>query len=525
MSLDVFFSAKTHKEGIPFRVIISEQGTWQKQVASYLNDMLKRLEIKDPFLVKNSNEVIEFLKAHADVGLKAFSVDVTDLYYSLPHDDLLRCVEECIDEYGSVKFSCEAGISVDNFLEMLNFYLCSTFIQWNSIPLLQKKGVCIGSCLAPVLSDLFLAKIDHGLSHRLDFFSKCVQIFRYVDDFIVFLDCSFEQLQKESDDIVSAIRNCLSPLVVTVEMPANGTIRFLDVKLVFTDHRTCWCYAPRANKALLAFHSNHSKLIKRSITKMCLNNALDKSCCHLVPSSFNEQVSRLLKSGYPTDVLVSVAEGVLRRKKTSIGSSNADARPPFQKRNVAVIPHIHQVSHNLKKLAARDNVQVVFSAPSKLALQATVTTNSTTMTSPVASSQLIVYPQRTPKSFHGDAFEDVEDRAAEFHTKATTIEKALQQRAHDYNRDVSSAPADLLSAGPGSNTYALRKLVRSIVKEELRKLQPPQATPTVSTLAAVIRDEVRHGILQPGFEAPPVHLKQAPPPPVTASRLRAVDPF
>ncbi|XP_075534855.1 uncharacterized protein LOC142570352 [Dermacentor variabilis] len=100
---------------------------------------------------------------------------------------------------------------------------------------------------------------------------------------------------------------------------------------------------------------------------------------------------------------------------------------------------------------------------------------------------------------------------AEFRTEATTIEKALQQRAHHYNRDVTSAPADILSAGPGSNTEALRELVRSIVKEELRKLQLPEATPTVSTLAAVIRDEVRHAILQPGREEPPVHHDQPPP--------------
>nr|XP_054923421.1 uncharacterized protein LOC129383124 [Dermacentor andersoni] len=91
----------------------------------------------------------------------------------------------------------------------------------------------------------------------------------------------------------------------------------------------------------------------------------------------------------------------------------------------------------------------------------------------------------------------------EFGTEATTIEKELQQRAPHYNRDVTSAPADLLSAGPGSNTVALRELVPSIVKEALRKLQLPVATPTVSTLAAVIRHEVCHAILQPRREEPP----------------------
>ncbi|KAH7959575.1 hypothetical protein HPB49_012025 [Dermacentor silvarum] len=47
--LDVFFNAKTHKEDAPFRVIISERGTWQNQVALYLLSKLNILEIDDHF--------------------------------------------------------------------------------------------------------------------------------------------------------------------------------------------------------------------------------------------------------------------------------------------------------------------------------------------------------------------------------------------------------------------------------------------------------------------------------------------
>lgn len=60
----------------------------------------------------------------------------------------------------------------------------------------------------------------------------------------------------------------------------------------------------------------------------------------------------------------------------------------------------------------------------------------------------------------------------------------------------------------GNNTEALRELVRTIVKEELRKLQQPQVASTVSSLAAVIRDEVRHAMLEPQPEVQPVSLGQ-----------------
>lgn len=40
--LDVFFNAKTHKVDVPFRVIVSENGTWQKAIALYLQSKLNR---------------------------------------------------------------------------------------------------------------------------------------------------------------------------------------------------------------------------------------------------------------------------------------------------------------------------------------------------------------------------------------------------------------------------------------------------------------------------------------------------
>lgn len=52
---------------------------------------------------------------------------------------------------------------VGNFLTMLEAYLSSTFISFDSHLYVQKKGICIGSCLAPILCGIFLAQIDQAL--------------------------------------------------------------------------------------------------------------------------------------------------------------------------------------------------------------------------------------------------------------------------------------------------------------------------------------------------------------------------
>lgn len=87
-------------------------------------------------------------------------IDIKDLYYSLPHKDLLECIEGCMDNFGAPAFQNTAGVSCQGFLDLLSLYLTSTFVEWNEKVYLQKEGVSIGSSIAPFLSDLLLAKVD-----------------------------------------------------------------------------------------------------------------------------------------------------------------------------------------------------------------------------------------------------------------------------------------------------------------------------------------------------------------------------
>lgn len=51
-------------------------------------------------------------------------------------------------------------ISVASFLELLTFYLISTFVELDGCLFLKKTGVCICSKVAPILSDNFLSRVD-----------------------------------------------------------------------------------------------------------------------------------------------------------------------------------------------------------------------------------------------------------------------------------------------------------------------------------------------------------------------------
>lgn len=95
---------------------------------------------------------------------------------------------------------------------------------------------------------------------------------------------------------------------------------------------------------------------------MCPLNVFKKSCPHRARDSFLRQIDRLEEAGYPYAVHILVAEKML--KKSRVRQLN-EKKPP-EKEKIAVIPYVHCVSHNLKKIAKRADVNRVFSAPLKL---------------------------------------------------------------------------------------------------------------------------------------------------------------
>lgn len=94
----MFFKIQTRKTDMPFRSIVSERGSRKLAVSSFLQTMLNYLSVKDPFAVLNSEGDFSFLCSEGNQGLRGFSIDIEDLYSSLPKDKLMKYVEETITQ-------------------------------------------------------------------------------------------------------------------------------------------------------------------------------------------------------------------------------------------------------------------------------------------------------------------------------------------------------------------------------------------------------------------------------------------
>ncbi|KAH9364513.1 hypothetical protein HPB48_023010 [Haemaphysalis longicornis] len=107
-----------------------------------------------------------------------------------------------------------------------------------------------------------------------------------------------------------------------------------------------------------------------------------------------------------------------------------------------------------------------------------MTSTSTTQTDYATPRQFVIH-QRTPAIFNGVVFEEAEDWLDLY--------------------DVT--PADMLSAALATSQDALRELIRSVVREQLRISQVPTASPACAYLAQVVREEVRQLYENPGTES------------------------
>lgn len=221
--------------------------------------------------------------------------------------------------------------------------------------------MCIGSCLAPILSDLVLAQLDRKLQEALKE-SAVQKVFRFVDDFLIIFRAAVGSSAQKVRELYKIFCDVLGEFDLTKEEPTNGELQFLDVRLHLDRQHVCWTYAPRSKKALLPHSSAHSKLVKRAVATSALKNSLSRSCEHTVEISFHTQIQRLRSAGYPEQLLHSVANRIMG----DLRNTATKKVPQDEHKKRAVIPYVHGVSHNLKKIVGRSGVDLLFSAPNKL---------------------------------------------------------------------------------------------------------------------------------------------------------------
>ncbi|XP_046405042.1 uncharacterized protein LOC124170364 [Ischnura elegans] len=266
---------KIHKEGVPFRPIVSCIGSPTYALARYLANHLQPFIGQTGSCVKNSKEFIEVLKqlriADNDILV---SFDVVSLFTKVP-------IKESVD---IIKRLTKFGLPTD-FPKLADFCLRSNYFLWDGEFYKQKDGAAMGSPLSPVVANLYMEHFEEDALASSKLRPSCW--IRYVDDTFVIWPHGKDTLKEFADHL-----NSIHPSIqFTMEIEMNGELPFLDGTVDA-------CYKAAT---LTSNQSKYSLWEKLRFSRVTASKIYDVANCKTVTGSLEETL--LGGSVFTTDAI------------------------------------------------------------------------------------------------------------------------------------------------------------------------------------------------------------------------------
>ena len=208
----------------PFRPIVDCMGTVYSKLGKYLSELLYPLSINE-HSVKDSFDMASAIKSIPksliEEGYVFVSFDVTSLFTNVP---LMKTVDIILDRVYNMEL-----ISTDmqkRTLKKLILDTCTkTVFSFNGVLYKQTDGVCMGSNLGPIISNIIMTEFEKVIVSPL-LTNKVLTFYkRYVDDTLALI---------KRDDIESVLKkfNSFHPnLKFTIDTFDDGVVHFLDLRI------------------------------------------------------------------------------------------------------------------------------------------------------------------------------------------------------------------------------------------------------------------------------------------------------
>ena len=316
--------AKNHKENCPMRPVLSAINTPEYYLAKWLEGQLKPY-LRDKYSIASSTIFVEEIRkikpAQTDICV---SFDIRSLYTNVPLQEVINDITDTVysNSAASGFFAKTKVITRTVFKNILKICSESVFLYKENV-YQQCDGVAMGSPLAPILANWFVAGIEHKIMDdpKHDPY-KPVVYKRYVDDiFAVFRSTT------DRDKFFGVLNGTHPNLKFTMET-TSPDLPFLDVSVSIKDsaYNTQVFRKPTNTGVLMNFNSMAPRKWKKALTKCLLNRALRLSSSFDFFTSEVETIKSNLKSnGFPDHFVNSICDDFIAQhaiNANSFGVSN-----------------------------------------------------------------------------------------------------------------------------------------------------------------------------------------------------------
>ncbi|CAF0778504.1 unnamed protein product [Didymodactylos carnosus] len=222
---------------------------------------IQRYHTPPPSFVKDAFQFVERIKnINYEDGQMMVSFDIESLYTNIPVYEAIEAALDLIYVDG-IKPN-DIPYYRNEMKELLKLAVCDVPFRFQAELYKQKDGVAMGSCLAPILADVFMIKLEQKLNKLL--FNKPQLYLRYVDD--VF--CIFSKTENY-EAFLNIINQWHQNIRFTLEVENNGHFPYLDAMIMRNNndrrYDTTLYKKPTDTGLYLLYESNQCRRYKLDI--------------------------------------------------------------------------------------------------------------------------------------------------------------------------------------------------------------------------------------------------------------------
>jgi len=242
----------------PGRPIVSACSCPTERISAFL-DMIFQPYVKSlPSYVKDTNHALSLFNEHTFSDPEPrllFTMDVSSLYTSIPHDDGLKSIKYFLDQ------NPPSDITIDTVLKLTSLVLNMNSFEFNGKFYQQVSGVAMGTKMGPSYACLFMGFLEQQIfdsfpGPKPDFYR------RYIDDIVGITSITATELNDFFD-----FANGFNPNIKFTTITSTTDINFLDISLFLTPFciSTSVHYKDTDSHCYLRYTSSHPKSCRDAI--------------------------------------------------------------------------------------------------------------------------------------------------------------------------------------------------------------------------------------------------------------------
>lgn len=347
---------KVHKEGNPFRLIVSSINTSLYSIAAYLQKILREsLPQPDSFVNNSFDLFINLSGKNLPGNMSLVSFDVTSLFTNVP---INLAIEGIKNRWNHIQKNTK--IPLDEFILAIEFVLSSTYFTFNDIIYKQTYGTPMGSPISPIIADIVMQDLETSILTRLNI--QLPFYYRYVDDIVLAAP------KDKIVDILDEFNGYHSRLKFTYELENNSSLSFLDLELRISDNKILidWFHKRTFSGRTLSYHSNHPIQHKIGTIYSFVDRAILLSHPRFHKKNLEFIIDMLMDNGFPLDFIFKQINYRLRNiPKINLRTAETETSGT-QRKKFMVLPYIHKISDSIKSIIDKNKFTMGFRCLNKL---------------------------------------------------------------------------------------------------------------------------------------------------------------